>query len=111
MIRVLICGNSDPAWRQDAESFLTRDWEDYKKGIAAGTFPQEDPRLPRVYPLFSENEDELRGQLNRFHPQVIVSLRVKPKPLLLMSLHDRKKWHHFEEIPSLPILKQTVYGG
>ncbi|MCX5909116.1 MAG: glycosyltransferase [Deltaproteobacteria bacterium] len=111
MIRILICGIIEPAWRKEAEAFLTRDKDDYEKGVAAGNLPKEDPRLPRVLPLFVEEEDRVGGQLNQFNPQIIISIQTKPKPLLLMSLHDRMKWHHFAEAPAPANLKQTIFEG
>ncbi len=109
MIRVLICGDINPSWRQEAEILLTRDREDYERGVAAGVLPKEEPRLPKVSAIFAPREEEVRLHLNRFNPQVVVSLRNKPRPLLLMSLHDRLKWLHLEEAPSPVALKVKIY--
>ncbi|MDY6852938.1 MAG: glycosyltransferase [Thermodesulfobacteriota bacterium] len=109
MIRVLICGEIDPGWRQKAEIFLTRGRDEYKRGLAGKTLPQESPRLPRVYPTFALREDEAGRQLNKVNPQVIISLKAKPRPVLMMSCLDRLKWFHFDETPSPEHLKQTIY--
>ena len=109
MIRVLICGQWPPGWQTEAEEYLTRDRGDYEKAVAAGDIRVESPRLPRVYPVFIGDPQQVGLELCRRAPHVVVSIRTQPPDLLLMNYHDRLRWYHSEEPPTPERLKHVVY--
>ena len=109
MIRVLICGTFEDRWRKEVDAFLNRSREEYCRGLDEGDLPMENPRLPRVYPTFVQQEKEAPWQLSKTSPQVVISIKSKPPALLLLNHQDRLKWYHFEAPPEPASLKRIIY--